>query len=572
MPAPWFRSLRSRFLLLVLLGAVLPLAVTGAWLTQSAVRFQEGLLRAQLDTSLATIAARVADRWSFRRGDILGLAGNEVATRTVGSRQPSATVADSDFMARTYDALRSTMARVRMVANDGSVRWTFGDSADGPVGRQAPRFAPTMASLPAAYVADTVTITQSSGARIGMLITWIRLSAILPADSVPILVTGAQLTVADNRTGQLFQFAGAGSAPRGADRFTAGGHEWIAVHRTLTMPAIELTVAAPAEAYVGPFERSARIGLLVLLAIIVLVVILSIYSTGRITGSLERLVSAADAVAAGDLERNVDASGRDEVGRLGMSFNTMTQSLRRTLQELSHREALAAVGEFAASLSHEVRNGLSAVRVDLQRVEEAKLTDDVSAGLVTRALRNTRRLDTTVTGALAVARSGRVVLDPVELDGVLVAASAAAEGAFTAAGATLALQVHCTTPCSVSADAAALEQLFLNLLLNAAQAMPPGGRATVDLTADHADCMVTIRDSGPGMAIDELARAMQPFHSSKPGGTGLGLSIARKIAEVHGGSLDVASEPGEGTVVRVRLPRRRPGEDDSARREDASAT
>ena len=544
-------SLRGRFLLIILVGAVLPLAIAGAWLAQSAVRIAEGQLRTQLDTSLATIAGRMEEHWSYRRADQLLLADNEVSVRTMSTPAASATRADSDYLRRAYDSLRSTVVEFRLVATDGTVRWSFGDTATGTTPlRLAAGAAPE--SIP--YILDTVPINAESGRRVGTLETLIRLSAVLAPDSLPILVKDAQLSITDRRSGRPLDFPGSGEAPRDANRFTAGGRTWIAAHRSIGAPPFELTAAAPADEYVGQYERAAEVGVLVFLAVVALVIALSIYSTTRVTRSLARLADAADAVAGGDLERNVDAHGGDEVARLGRSFNTMIQSLRRTLQELAHREALAAVGEFAASLSHEVRNGLSAVRVDLQRVEEAMPPDDESAGLVTRALRNTRRLDSTVTGALAVARSGRVALDAVELGGVLTAAAGAAEGAFAAAGATLSVAIR-TEPCLVAADGAALEQLFLNLLLNAAQAVAPGGGATMELTTDDGRCTVTIEDDGAGMLLDDPGTAGRPFHTSKRGGTGLGLSIARKIAEVHGGDLGIDSAPGEGTVVRVRLPR-----------------
>lgn len=277
------------------------------------------------------------------------------------------------------------------------------------------------------------------------------------------------------------------------------------------------------------------------------------YFTRRITRSLERLAGAAGDVAGGNLQSNVEAAGNDEVGRLAQSFNIMIDSLRRTLRELSHREALAAVGEFASSLSHEVRNGLTAVRVDLERAEESAPSGPESHMLVSRSLRNVLRLNSTVTGALAVARSGRTELHMVELGGILHASSAAAQSAFRVTG--TALDVECAATCTVRGDAAALEQLFLNLLFNAAQAMSAGGRARLELASSDDGCAVTLRDSGPGMSAEQLDGATQPYVSSKRGGTGLGISIARKIAEAHGGTLTFDNMPDGGLRVTVWLPR-----------------
>jgi signal transduction histidine kinase len=105
-------------------------------------------------------------------------------------------------------------------------------------------------------------------------------------------------------------------------------------------------------------------------------------------------------------------------------------------------------------------------------------------------------------------------------------------------------------------DAGALEQLFLNLLQNAAQALDTGGRASLNVElADEGDTVVvSIGDDGPGMTDEVLDQIFEPLFSTRPDGTGLGLTIARRIATAHGGELTLESAPGSGTVVRVSLP------------------
>ena len=103
-------------------------------------------------------------------------------------------------------------------------------------------------------------------------------------------------------------------------------------------------------------------------------------------------------------------------------------------------------------------------------------------------------------------------------------------------------------------DAAALEQLFLNLLLNAAQSLTASGRVSVSAVAHDATVEISIRDTGRGIPHALLGRIFEPFFTTTTEGTGLGLAIARQIAIAHGGTLDVESEPGVGTAARVRLP------------------
>jgi signal transduction histidine kinase len=296
---------------------------------------------------------------------------------------------------------------------------------------------------------------------------------------------------------------------------------------------MDLVLAAPVTPFTEPFQQAARRNLWILAIVALAVFALATLLTRRTTRALVRLAAAAEAVSEGDLDRRVEDAPGDEVGRVARAFNSMTESLRRTLRELSQRQALAAVGEFAASLAHEVRNPLTSIRVDLQRVEE-KLPDESDArDLLGRALSEIERVDRSVTGALRVARSGSVTLEPVDIRQPLEAAIHSAEPELEAHGATLAVEPAGADPLWVKGDAPALEQLFLNLLLGVS---------------------ISVRDTGRGIPLENIERIFEPFYSTRPEGTGLGLAIAQRIATAHGGELEIVSTPGAGTTVRLRLP------------------
>jgi signal transduction histidine kinase len=107
----------------------------------------------------------------------------------------------------------------------------------------------------------------------------------------------------------------------------------------------------------------------------------------------------------------------------------------------------------------------------------------------------------------------------------------------------------------VLADPVLLRQAFLNLCVNAVQAMQPGpGRLEVSARRDGPDLLVEFRDTGPGMDAETQRRVFEPFYTTKASGTGLGLAIVRQAAEAHGGSVSVESRPGEGSTFRVRIP------------------
>jgi len=338
------------------------------------------------------------------------------------------------------------------------------------------------------------------------------------------------------------------------DRFTWGAEDWLVVRHRLHEPPLLIALAAPISPFTEPFSRAARRGLVAFIAVIVVSSFLALLLTRRMTGPLHRLAEAADAVSRGELERRVVEEGPDEIRRVGGAFNAMTQSVRNMLRKLSQQEAVAAVGEFAATLAHEVRNPLTSIRLDLEKARE-RTTDDRARELLERALREIERLDAAVTGSLRVARSGSLTLSPVELRWPLEAAMQAAEPEFRGRGATLAPPPSFPEPLRVRGNAGALEQLFLNLLRNAAEALGPDGRAAVDIDVTPERVRVSVRDDGPGIPAEHLEQIFEPFFTTKEEGTGLGLAIARRIARAHGGDLAVESAAGHGTIVHVLIPR-----------------
>ena len=168
-------------------------------------------------------------------------------------------------------------------------------------------------------------------------------------------------------------------------------------------------------------------------------------------------------------------------------------------------------------------------------------------------LAQVRRLDAAVTGSLRIARSGTVVARDVNLGEVLREAIRIAEPSFRENGDRVATPGFAADPV-VRGDREALHQLFLNLLLNAQQALAPGGETRVSVRAAGDRVVVSIADTGCGMTSEQVARAFDPYYTTRPRGTGLGLPIARLIAVAHGGELSIQSTPGTGTTVEVSLP------------------
>jgi signal transduction histidine kinase len=540
-------SIRARVLLVVVAGAILPLAIVGAWLTRSGMHAGEALLRSQLDSSLANIAAAVERRWELRRGDLLFLADNDVARRLLSS--PAIADADARYLSDLPARIDRTIIRFAYVDSAGTTRWASdsvgGGRADAVAGNPAVTAQTFEARIP---------ITDSTGAALGTLTARLLIRGVLPLDSARLLVPGAALVVREVGSGALrIGLPGGGGGFPESERTTIDGADWLASSRRLDPPGFDVAVAAPSVPYVAPFARAWRTGLAALLVVTLMALMLTTWVVSRLADSMRELVGAADAVAHGDVARRVPEHGPTEVRRVATAFNIMTDSVRRMLAELSQRRALAAVGEFAASLSHEVRNALTSVQVDLQLADERMEDDARTRALVARAQSQLRRLDSAVSGALSVARGGRVEPRVFDLRDAITAAAQAAAPSFAAAGGVVDVAVDGEVV--VRGDPDALRQLFLNLLLKTAQALDtPGGRASVRVGVEDGYAMVTVEDSGRGIPPEDLERVLQPFVTTRVHGTGLGLPIARQIAIAHNGELTIRSTRGEGSAVVVRIP------------------
>lgn len=533
------RTIRSYVLAIVLLGTFAPLALVGAWLTRGGARSGEALLEQQLTASLDNVLRDMTRRWELRRGDLLMLAESPVARLAVSG---SMSRNDSAFLSQAIAAVDRSILSFVYVDAAGHERWSST--------RAATRTDTTMSGGPQLDVEFPV--HDANGTALGALRARLRLNGILWTDSAKFTVPGSVLAVREAMTGRVLVPLSDSVAFPDAGRQRVRNDSWLAVTRRLSEPPVEIALAAASAPYVAPFARAARAGLVALVLVGLLALSITVFMTTRLARSVDQLASAADAVSRGELGSEVNASGPVELRRLAGAFNVMTDSLRRVLVELSQRRALAAVGEFAASLSHEVRNTLTPVEVDLERAQERVADDEGTHALVTRALSQVRKLERAVTGALAIARSGRVVASDVDLDAVLRAAVDGTRAAFQSSGGRVELDtVH---PLMVRGDADALRHLFVNLLLNASQALSAGGVARVEARRSEDAIIVSVVDDGPGIADENLSRVGQPFFTTRAGGTGLGLPIARQIAAAHGGTIEIARANGRGTVVRVSLP------------------
>jgi two-component system, NtrC family, sensor histidine kinase PilS len=234
-------------------------------------------------------------------------------------------------------------------------------------------------------------------------------------------------------------------------------------------------------------------------------------------------------------------------------FQDLTE-IKRLEEEIRIREKLAAVGEMAAQLAHEIRNPLGSISGSAQvLMGEANVTEE-HEHLLRIITRESKRLSDTLNRFLFQARPSGRPPGPVDLGPVLgEAVTLLRNGPEVGTVHEVALEID-DGPHVCVADRDQIVQVFWNLARNALEAMPGGGRLDVKLRRVAEKVVLSVRDEGRGMGRDEQRRMFGPFQSSTPMGTGLGLAIVYRIVREHGGDITVRSTPGQGTQVEVRLP------------------
>jgi len=286
---------------------------------------------------------------------------------------------------------------------------------------------------------------------------------------------------------------------------------------------------------------------------------------------IRRLVSAMEALGAGDLASRVVLARRDEIGRLGAQFDAMADRLREARDELlregerrvelerqiRRQEKLAALGKVTGELAHEVGTPLNVIAGRAEYLQARMDPADPRARDLQIIRTQIDRITETVRRVLAFARSPEpqrrlvAMREVVRTVAEFLRREAAAKGVLLEAAADDSLKI--------SVDPDQLQQVLVNVLVNALEATPSGGSVRVDARADPVDpswAVVAVADTGPGVPPEVLPRVFEPFVTTKGSGrgTGLGLAISRDLVRAHGGDMAIASAPGEGTTVTIRLP------------------
>ena len=271
---------------------------------------------------------------------------------------------------------------------------------------------------------------------------------------------------------------------------------------------------------------------------------------GRIRAGLER---AAEDLAVPLEEQN------GELGVVVSAINRMREELaqkQKLEEQLQRAERLAGLGQLVAGVAHEVRNPLGIIKGTVQLMQrdmEAEPALEKYQEHLQVLQEQVNRQNRVVEELLGYARPVKPQFGPVSIPEVLDSVLAFLGPALRQQGIVLEKHIQAGLP-TVQGDGEKLKQVFVNLLLNGKEALPKGGRMTIEVKTDGNWLEVKTGDNGSGIEPEHLYHIFEPFFSTKEAGTGLGLSIAKQLVELHQGELTVDSESGRGTVFTMRMP------------------
>ncbi|MBN2439271.1 MAG: cache domain-containing protein [Deltaproteobacteria bacterium] len=298
-----------------------------------------------------------------------------------------------------------------------------------------------------------------------------------------------------------------------------------------------------------------RVGLIALICIL-LAGVIAVPIARLFIKPIKNLVESNRRLSQGDMSVRVNVSGKGELATLGHSFNSMVETLDSIQKKLVHKEKLASMGQLAAGVAHEINNPLGTIMLYSETLYREAGEDGTRREDFKMIIDATHRCKRIVADLLNFAREQEMLTQESDLHQILEQAiqSVGSQPNFER------VQIkRCFVPDLplIQADPAQLMQVFVNLLNNAADAMPEGGAITMTTRFSKGPAVeIDIADTGRGIAEENLGKLFTPFFTTKPlgKGTGLGLSIVYGIIKMHRGQIQVSSQAGKGTTFTVTLP------------------
>jgi len=287
---------------------------------------------------------------------------------------------------------------------------------------------------------------------------------------------------------------------------------------------------------------------------------LAAFIAQNVTRPLDSLVTGTRALSRGDFTHKVNEEGAEEVRELSRAFDRMREQIQRTQQELLAAERMATIGQMASSVSHDLRHYLSAIYANAEFLANPRIPANEREELLSDVRAGVQGMTDMLDSLLVFSRTGMVLQMRPEALGVLFDQAVAALRSHPDARG-VDLKVQPVLPLIVEVDPKELRRAVYNLLLNACQAARSGAapaRVVLESSLRSGGLRITVRDSGPGVPAAIRDMLFHPFVSEgKQSGVGLGLALSKRIAEAHGGSIDLEESAPGNTAFTITLPRER---------------
>lgn len=292
--------------------------------------------------------------------------------------------------------------------------------------------------------------------------------------------------------------------------------------------------------------------------------IISILISQKITIPIKKLVAASRDIAQGDLNPIVEITSHDELGELAVAFNTMSNTLKQreeklkefTKNKIMESEKLAIIGQLAANVAHELNNPLVGITTYSHLLLEETPVSNNATEFLNKIVIQANRCKEIVRGLLDFARQRKPDKTLINLNNVINQCISLLEN--QALFHNIQIQLNLAELPMIIIDPSQVERVFMNIILNAAEAMNGNGKLSITSSYDTAESMVEVQvtDTGPGISEENLEKIFDPFFTTKDvgHGVGLGLAISYGIIREHNGTTTVKSTLGKGTTFTVRLP------------------
>lgn len=321
----------------------------------------------------------------------------------------------------------------------------------------------------------------------------------------------------------------------------------------------------------APVEKLKNHVMALIFVCITVVIALGISFTNRITQPILQLAQGAKAIASGNLDHRIPITSQNEVGLLAGEFNDMAAKLKESYSNLEQKveektsqllraERLAAVGELAAEVAHEINNPLGGLRNFASMLEGEPENATQTKKYATLMLEGIKRVEMIVKRLLTFSRPYALSLSEGSINSTINSSIEFIEHRIEPGQVTIKKELNEFLP-PVFIDADHISQVFINIMVNALESMPNGGVLTIqtDMCKKHDGCVaVCIVDTGCGIDDESMAKIFEPFFTTKNKGVekglGIGLAISKRIIEYHHGEISVESNAGKGTTFRICIP------------------